>query len=63
MEFEKNSIDQSVFSVPLFALPNVVMFPRAILPLHLFSRLVSIMEAQIRAIASAMGQMSSANMN
>jgi Lon protease-like protein len=28
--------DESVLTVPLFPLPNVVLFPRAVLPLHIF---------------------------
>jgi uncharacterized protein len=45
MEFDTNSTDQSVFSVPLFALPNVVLFPRAILPLHIFEERYKAMTA------------------
>jgi uncharacterized protein len=36
MACPSDSIDDRVLTVPLFPLPNVVLFPRAVLPLHIF---------------------------
>src|SRR5689334_24875244 len=48
----------SLSAVPLFPLPNVVLFPRAILPLHIFEERYKAMTADAlqgdRVIAMAM---------
>src|SRR5438874_4107111 len=36
-------------AVPLFPLPNVVLFPRAILPLHIFEQRYKVMSAEALA--------------
>jgi Lon protease-like protein len=36
MECHSDCGDEGLGAVPLFALPNVVLFPRAVLPLHIF---------------------------
>src|SRR5205814_9071790 len=42
----ENSVDSERFAaVPLFPLPNVVLFPRAILPLHIFEQRYKAMTA------------------
>src|SRR6478672_7469926 len=37
--------EQSLSAIPLFPLPNVVLFPRAILPLHIFEERYKAMTA------------------
>jgi uncharacterized protein len=36
MQCHSDCGDEGLVAVPLFALPNVVLFPRAVLPLHIF---------------------------
>src|SRR5512135_1984732 len=38
-----------LLSVPLFPLPNVVLFPRAVLPLHIFEQRYKVMTADALA--------------
>ena len=41
--------DASLAAVPLFPLPNVVLFPRAVLPLHIFEERYKAMTAHVLA--------------
>ena len=41
--------DASLAAVPLFPLPNVVLFPRAVLPLHIFEERYKAMTADVLA--------------
>src|SRR6187401_3241676 len=45
-----------VFDVPLFPLPNVVLFPRAVLPLHIFEERYKQMTADAIEGAGDTGQ-------
>src|SRR4029450_2778405 len=49
---------QDLSAVPLFPLPNVVLFPRAVLPLHIFEERYKVMTADAinadRVIAMAL---------
>ena len=40
----------SLAAVPLFPLPNVVLFPRAVLPLHIFEDRYKAMTADVLAM-------------
>jgi Lon protease-like protein len=48
MEHSSDS-EERVLTVPLFPLPNVVLFPRAILPLHIFEDRYKTMTADVLA--------------
>jgi hypothetical protein len=43
------SVGKGVLTVPLFPLPNVVLFPRAVLPLHIFEERYKAMTADVLA--------------
>src|SRR5476651_2067777 len=45
MERLSDSVEDEVLTVPLFPLPNVVLFPRAVLPLHIFEERYKAMTA------------------
>jgi Lon protease-like protein len=49
MECRSDSVEDRVLAVPLFPLPNVVLFPRAILPLHIFEERYKTMTADALA--------------
>src|SRR5687768_725344 len=44
-----DSPEQDLSAVPLFPLPGVVLFPRAILPLHIFEERYKTMTADVLA--------------
>src|SRR5450432_958575 len=45
MERLSDSVEDESLIVPLFPLPNVVLFPRAVLPLHIFEQRYKAMTA------------------
>ncbi len=49
MECLLDSVEGSALTVPLFPLPNVVLFPRAVLPLHIFEERYKAMTADVLA--------------
>jgi len=49
MERLSDSVEAGVLTVPLFPLPNVVLFPRAVLPLHIFEERYKTMTSDVLA--------------
>jgi uncharacterized protein len=49
MEHLSDSVEVGVLTVPLFPLPNVVLFPRAVLPLHIFEERYKAMTTDVLA--------------
>ncbi|MGD0461102.1 MAG: LON peptidase substrate-binding domain-containing protein [Tepidisphaeraceae bacterium] len=49
MDCLSDSVEDRVLTVPLFPLPNVVLFPRAVLPLHIFEERYKTMTADVLA--------------
>lgn len=49
MACTSDSVEARVLTVPLFPLPDVVLFPRAVLPLHIFEERYKAMTADVLA--------------
>ncbi len=49
MERSSDSVEGRILNVPLFPLPGVVLFPRAVLPLHIFEERYKTMTSDVLA--------------